>query len=276
MTNKYNILFPCLLISRQNMTWNESRDLMMLRMIAAEGVFSHKFGSRERGKAWQLVADELNGYPNFTVSARSLRDRYSILSKKLKMKNAREQKESGGGGDQEPTETEVILEELAEIAECTEKQFEEESEKKKELNEQDKVKATEMRDRAMERFGQTRKRVGQDAEADDSKSEKVKRRSSSDTLEWLREKGVEDKKLKEEEAKQRKEELELLRMQQSDLSQQLLLQQQNQQDQTRLMQQQLAQQMQQQQQQQQQQFLMMQQQMLAVIQQLGMSHSQKD
>lgn len=50
------------------MTWNDIRDLMMLRMMSSEGVFSNKFGSTERGKAWQLVADELNGYPNFDVS----------------------------------------------------------------------------------------------------------------------------------------------------------------------------------------------------------------
>lgn len=256
------------------MTWVESKDLMLLRVVAAEGVFMHKFGSRERGKIWQAVASELNTYPGFNVTARSVRDRYTVLSRKHKTKNSQEQRESGGGGDKEPTEIEHILEDLIEISDVTDKRCEEESEKKKELNEQEKNKAIDMRDKAMERFGQTRKRIAadQDAGASDSKTEKVKRRSASDTLEWLREKGIEDKKLKEEQAKQKREELDLLRTNQDNIAQQLILQQQGQQDQMKMLQNQMGLQMQQQQQQQQQ-FLMMQQQMLAAMQQL--SNAQK-
>lgn len=42
------------------MTWSESKDLLMLSAVAANGVLNYKQGSRERGSAWQRAASTLN------------------------------------------------------------------------------------------------------------------------------------------------------------------------------------------------------------------------
>lgn len=67
------------------MIWNDNKDLQLLKEIAAEGVIKHKYLSRERGSAWQTAADSLNGYKEGgfkELSARSVRDRYTVLQKK--------------------------------------------------------------------------------------------------------------------------------------------------------------------------------------------------
>ena len=50
-----------------------------------------------------------------------MRDRYTVLQKKHKAKAAAEELESGGGGE-EPTEAENLLDELISLQENTEKQ----------------------------------------------------------------------------------------------------------------------------------------------------------
>lgn len=74
--------------------------------MAAEGVFvNNKAGSRERGAvASDLVAE---GMP---VISRSVRDRYNILAKKWQLR-VREEESESGGGDEEMTEVEKLLEE---------------------------------------------------------------------------------------------------------------------------------------------------------------------
>lgn len=244
------------------MVWSDAKDYVMLKEVAGLGVFDSKPGSRERGTAWQNVANKLNSLPNFTVNSRAVRDRFNTISRKLKAKLTREANESGGGDMEEPTELEALLEELLELSEESEKKAQEKTEAKKETVEKERQQAIEMRERAMESMGATRKRC-QEKEGEPAKAEKRRRRSGGDTLEWLRERAVAETEMKEkelEEKKKRREELEATRQQQGEqvaMAQQQMLQ---------LMQQQ-QQQQQKQQQQQQQQFAMMQQQMLAVIQQ---------
>lgn len=71
---------------------------------------------------------------------------------------AKEEKATGVGGE-ELTEKEVLLEELIAICEETEKRVEDENETRKQNVEKEKVQAVEMRKRAMERFGETKKRA---------------------------------------------------------------------------------------------------------------------
>ena len=42
------------------MVWSEAKDYVMLKKVAAEGVFDSKPGRRERGTSWQKVANKLN------------------------------------------------------------------------------------------------------------------------------------------------------------------------------------------------------------------------
>ena len=114
------------------MVWSEAKDYVMLKEVAAEGVFDSKPGSRERGTSWQKVANKLNSLPQFSVNSRSIRDRFNNISRKLKAKLSRESNESGGGDMEEPTELEMLLEELLQLNEESEKKSHDQTEAKKE------------------------------------------------------------------------------------------------------------------------------------------------
>ena len=185
--------------------WTEQKDVLMLKEVAAEGTLQHKLKSRERGAGWLAVANKLK--PSMLavdITSRSVRDRFGMLARKHKVKMANEENETGGGGE-ELTEKEILLEELIDICEETEKKVDEENEAKKKSNEREKAQAIEMRERAMESFGTTKKRA---LEGQENAKPERKRRRSGDTFEWLREKTEMDKKLREEELKEKKEERE--------------------------------------------------------------------
>ena len=242
------------------MVWTDDKDIKLLRAVAAEGVFrNNKSGSRERGALWQNVASALVA-ESLSVTVRSVRDRYNILAKKWRAKIRREEKESGGG-DEQLTEVEILVEELVEMETEAEKIAEQKDEAKKAVA-TEKKKATEMRERALERFGQTRKRH-EEAEKDEGKKQPKRRRSGGDALEWLKEKGEMVKQLKEQELQERREERETQKLQHEQFMRQLQATQTTQNDQLKTFQQQMLQQMQQQQQQQQ--FVILQHQMMAMM-----------
>ena len=80
----------CLSSFRSVKVWSEAKDLLMLSAVAAEGVFNHKQGSLERGSAWQRATSTLCAQEgNFNVTARSVRDRFNVLAKKVRVKLSR-------------------------------------------------------------------------------------------------------------------------------------------------------------------------------------------
>lgn len=254
------------------MTWTDDKDLIMLTAIAGEGVFDTKAGSRERGSSWQAVADCLNCHEShkFTANQRSVRDRFNTLAKKVKSKLSKEERESGGG-ESELSESDKLVEELIILSEESEKRSEDQSEAKREAVANEKKQALEMRDRALERFGETRKR-NEEQKAEEKKAVTKRRRSGGDTLEWLRERAEADSEIKKQEIAEKREE----RVTQQNYIREMEAMRQQQNEQVTLLQQQMLhfvqqeqqkQQQYQQQQQQQQQFTMLQQQMLAMFQQ---------
>ena len=97
--------------------------MLMLKEVAAEGTLQHKLKSRERGAGWLAVANKLK--PSMLavdITSRSVRDRFGMLARKHKVKMANEENETGGGGE-ELTEKEILLEELIDICEETEKKW---------------------------------------------------------------------------------------------------------------------------------------------------------
>ncbi|CAB4018761.1 Hypothetical predicted protein, partial [Paramuricea clavata] len=246
-------------VQRRVFTLNDIKDHLLLKEIAAEGVLQHKSKSRERGACWLVVANNLgNNFPNVEVTSRAVRDRYRMLERRHKSKMAEEERATGISGE-ELTEGNALLEELTEMNEETERRVEENNIQKKATVEKERGQALEMRKRAMERIGETRKR-----QLHGNDDNEKKRRKSGETFEWLREKAELDKIMKEEELKKRREERVSQREERMMFVQQMQLMQENNNTQvSQIMQQQDYQQ----QQQQQQQFSMMQQQMLAVIQQ---------
>ena len=215
--------------------------------------------ARERGSAWDVVAKTLNCQKEFSVNQRSLRDRFSTLARKVKAKLAKEERASGGG-EVLQSESDKLVEELITLRDESEKKGEDQSEAKREAVVNEKKQALEMRDRALEKIGETRKR-NEEERAEEKKTVGIKRRrSGGDMLEWLRERAESDLEIKKQEIKEKREEREA--MEATRLEQQ---QQQQQQQILQVLRQQ--QHYQQQQQQQQQQFALMQQQMMGMFQQ---------
>jgi len=155
------------------MSWNEDKDIHLMREMISIELFSHKSGSRERGEKRQNIATNLNGMEGFNVTNRSVRD-FTIIMKKFKANNNKEVASTGIGGH-ELTEYEVLLEELTMI--CKESE-------------------------------QT-KRKGDDQES--TSSSRKSRRTSSDTIEFLKHK------LEAENERQR-EKMDLQRAQQTQFS----------------------------------------------------------
>ena len=72
-------------------------DILFLRKILAKEPYQYKSKSKDRGHIWKKIAHNLNTLKEykFTVNHRSVRDRYNILEKKIKEKEAEEQQASG-------------------------------------------------------------------------------------------------------------------------------------------------------------------------------------
>lgn len=174
--------------------------------MTAEGVFvTNKRGSRERGVVWQNVASALFA-ESLTVNARAVRDQYQVLAKKWREKVRRQENESGGR-DEQLTEVEILLEELVEMENESEKKAEQEGDGHKKAVAEEKKKATELRERALERFSQTRKRhEHEESKNDEEEKEPKRRRSGGEVMEWLKEKGEYGRQLSEQELQEKREE----------------------------------------------------------------------
>lgn len=114
----------------------------------------------------------------FVCYHRSVRDRYNLLSDRLRLKLKREAKESGISP--EMTETEQALEFIIEHEDSTEQAHKETSEKGKQ---KDRKEAEEVRKKAMEKLGTTQKR-----KSGEEGGQKKRRSNGSDTLTFLKEK----------------------------------------------------------------------------------------
>ena len=125
------------------------------------------------------------------------------MAKRVKAKLSKEERESGGG-ESDLSETERLVKELIVLSEESEKR----NEAKREAVANEKKQALEMRDRALERLGETRKRNEEEKEEEKQTVTEKRRRSGGETLEWLRERAAVDTEMKEREMKEKREERE--------------------------------------------------------------------
>ena len=183
------------------MEWTERHDTFLAREVLVSEPYRFKKGSVDKGKAWSAIADRLNSSLDllFRVSQRSVRERFALIQDKFIKKNHRDERSSG---------TSIIMTEIDQlIEEVTEK--EKAAEETRGVNENrgkieaDRAKAEEARKRAMERMGQTKRRLSEDGE--DCRKH---RRSGNDTLAFLRERSAIDRALKEKELDLKKLEME--------------------------------------------------------------------
>lgn len=213
------------------MKWTPQHDVLLGREMLSFELWKHKSGTREKGNCLDLIVEILNKLkePKFNVSQKAIRDRIKILESDFKAKKRGEERASGISPDR--TEIEDIMEDFLERREEEEAKQEKETAEGHQKAQKDKAMAEDMRDKAMERLAQTRKRSGQDS------PRKKRRHSSNDTLEYLRE-------ASEKECELKKAELELRKNQEENAltSQQLMMNQFKEQQQLQMQQQQQQQQ----------------------------------
>ena len=160
--------------------------------------FKHRKGSVERGTAWKKIASNLNASSNmkFAVSRSSVRN-YLVLPQKKYRKKMRQEKQPSGISP-EKTELDELIEEINDIEEMAASEHQEAGRIKQDKADQDKNKACDMRRKAMETLGETKKRQAQD-EKENQREDKRKRRSGGDTIEYLKERYAHERATKEEE-----------------------------------------------------------------------------
>ena len=185
------------------MQWTDEKDMAMLCEVATQGVFSHHYGSRERGDAWQNIAFKLNSIPGFAVTNRAVRDHFNFLARKHKSKRNSEEKATGLGG-KSPSEMDILLEDLVQMSEDSDLQQVHDTEQKKAAREKEVEKAKNIRETAMERMSETRKRNSLDD--DETPTCSKARRTSTDTMSFLKQKLEIDKDVKLKQLEEQREE----------------------------------------------------------------------
>lgn len=176
------------------MEWSNYHDVVLCREMLVVDPFQAKQRTAQRGQLWQSIADHLNDAvePEFKVTKRGVRERYSLLAEKFKKKMRSEEKASGI--DTDMSELDVLLEEIIAKEEHSEETHQNSAAENKRKTEQGKVDATDMRLKAMETLRESNKRKGEDSE-----KQKRKKTRGSDAVEYLREKMEMDTHCKEKE-----------------------------------------------------------------------------
>ena len=191
------------------MNWTESKDILLIRKMAAEGIFHYKAGSRERGNAWQSISRKPNEEDGFdALTARGARDRYTLITRRHKAKNSKELKSIGLGG-KEQTEFDILLEEHVELSNESDRRLQEDVENVQEKAKDEKQKAMDIRKQAMETMDQTKTRIME--QNDEAEVREKKRRSGSDTMLWIERKAQLDAEWKEKQLEVQRAEKEMER-----------------------------------------------------------------
>ena len=205
------------------MRWTSEHDVIFLREVLVHEPWKQKYGSQERGKVWEKIAESLNGLNTvcelyFKVTQRSVRDRYKLLVDNFKKREREE--DAASGISPEETESDIALADIIERFEEADEMHKKQTDEKKSKNEADTHKAAEMRRRSLETFSESNARVGNEPVV------KKSRNTGSETVQYLREKSENELKLRTEELNQRKLEFEASKAQVNlnQQNQQLMLQ----------------------------------------------------
>ena len=168
------------------MIWTAQHEEILLREILTYEPFNHKSGTIQRGESWKLIAESLNSLdePKYTVTHRSVREKYTVMEKNYKKRTSSEEKSSGIAPD-ELSDYEKALEEIiakfVDIELCVAK----ERENSAKAIEKERETAADMRQQCMETFSETNKR--KDNAAGEQTTTK-RRKSGDDSIAYLREK----------------------------------------------------------------------------------------
>ena len=203
---------------REIFVWKQRHEGYLLREVLVLEPHQFRSGSKERSAVWTTITENLKAF-DMKVSQRSVRERFEKIMKEFKAKEAEEVRASGV--DVEYTERDKLLTDIVVNME----EFEEAMEKVKGKEKKDRESAEEMRKRAVEQFGETRRRHAlADAEVLESDEgilvtpEKRRRRSNGDIMKIL-EQSLATKRVEHEESS-RLREREIALMENQMLSQQ--------------------------------------------------------
>ena len=214
-------------------TWSDESDVILCREILVLRPYQYQKGSKESGNAWNLITDIMNEkVKELSVTTKSVRDHFNLLL--TKRKNKKRENERASGIHIEEKEIDTLLDEILEDIENCQEVLSTQSDAKRQAEAADKERAEEMRMRAMETYGESRKRKNED---DDTTPQRGKRRSGSETIQFLRREELE---LKKQEAENSREQFNFvmqnmqMQIQQQQIKQQFQMQQQQMQQQTQL------------------------------------------
>ena len=201
------------------MVWSTVHDEMLCRDILVVDPFTGtKKGTVAIGTKWEEVAKILNKIQQvyFKVDKRAVRDHYNLLSKELRNKLKREEKESGIETD--------LTEALIEKEKIETKQRVVENQRKvKDSQDRENAESVLWRDLDKCRKGRQMRVKAKE------KTEKKKRSSGSDTLNFLREKNEQVQEMQKQELELKRQQLEVESKKQENFMQVMLNQQQQQQ-----------------------------------------------
>lgn len=187
------------------MFWTKQHDVLFCREILVSKLFETRKSSVERGKVWDIIAANLNSVKQttFDVDKRSVRDHLNSLVSKYKKKIRRE--ENASGISPELSELDKLLEEICglESASIDIQNLSTIEKNKKVIC--DKETAEDIRQTAMESFAETKKRK---ASENDKEKPAAKRRSSNETIEYLKFKACQDNATKTQQLEMKQQEKE--------------------------------------------------------------------
>ena len=163
------------------MRWTKDHDLILLKEIWLFEPYSQTRGNPECGHVWEQIAESFNGQRDdkilFTISQRTVRDRFNILKNNFVKRQWEGQRGSG------------ISFEISEVDECSEdiiERFKErdenqrkENEERKERTTEDALKAREMKKRSLETFTESQNRNNEEITPERT------RNNGNDTISYL-------------------------------------------------------------------------------------------
>ena len=136
------------------MSWDNTSISILIAEVIVSHPFQYKYKTTDRAKAWQQVAEAMQKR-GYRVDSRAVRDRINILKDQFKAKNNMERAATGIAVEE--SEEEKMIREAVEVM-IQEEEDIELAPKEKGDEEKKKADGAEVRKRACETFGETRKR----------------------------------------------------------------------------------------------------------------------
>ena len=191
--------------------WTAEKDTLLLREILYVEPYKFKHGTKESGlpEAWSEEANGLNQHEGFKVmprDQRSVRDRFNKLLSEFKAKMRKEEGESGT--NPEPlSEAETMLEDIQEQTVSARIDLTSATVKEGEQQKNERRKAMDVRDAAMNTWAKSKCVVDSDGEeCAKEKPRKRSRKGGSDALKFLEAKCQADAEVTKEEVALRQQE----------------------------------------------------------------------